>query len=101
MNAIALIVFSAKPHYSPREGYANDSAQCSSATATLQSGFRMITRSKVLPSLDLAIVDEALRRTDDNDDAAITRWLIEMFQRAIVIQSHLNRDSESCDLTMN
>jgi hypothetical protein len=26
-------------------------------------------------------VDEALRRTDENDDAAITRWLIEMFQR--------------------
>jgi hypothetical protein len=40
----------------------------------------MITRSEVLPGLDLAIVDEALRRTDDNDDAAITRWLIEMFQ---------------------
>jgi hypothetical protein len=33
MNAIALIVFSAKPHF--------DSAQCSSATATVKSGFGM------------------------------------------------------------
>jgi Uma2 family endonuclease len=41
----------------------------------------VITQSEVLPGLDLAIVDEALRRTDENDDAAITRWLIEMFQR--------------------
>jgi len=40
-----------------------------------------IAQSEVLPGLDLAIVDEALRRTDDNDDAAITRWLIETFQK--------------------
>jgi hypothetical protein len=35
---IALIVFCAKPHYSLREGDANDSAQCSSVTATSRSG---------------------------------------------------------------
>ncbi|MEM9245951.1 MAG: Uma2 family endonuclease [Cyanobacteria bacterium P01_F01_bin.153] len=39
-----------------------------------------ITQSVVLPGLDLAIVTEALRRTDENNDAAITMWLIEMFQ---------------------
>lgn len=39
----------------------------------------VIRQSEVLPGLDLAIVEEALRRTDENDDAAITRWLIEKF----------------------
>ena len=38
-----------------------------------------IKESVVLPRLELAIVDEALRRTDGNDDAATTRWLIEKF----------------------
>ena len=40
-----------------------------------------LTISKVLPGLDLAIVIEALRRTDDNNDAATTLWLIELFRR--------------------
>ena len=40
-----------------------------------------ITTSTVLPGLDLAIVIEALRRTDDNNDAATTLWLIELFRQ--------------------
>ncbi|MGD1851335.1 MAG: Uma2 family endonuclease [Cyanophyceae cyanobacterium] len=40
-----------------------------------------ITQSVVLPGLDLAIVTEALGRSDEGYEAAITMWLIEIFQK--------------------
>ncbi|NJN62084.1 MAG: Uma2 family endonuclease [Coleofasciculaceae cyanobacterium RL_1_1] len=65
-----------------REYWVIDTRQRSLIAFSIADGRSgVISQSEVLPGLDLAIVDEALRRTDENDDAAITRWLIETFNR--------------------
>lgn len=38
-----------------------------------------IHESKVLPGLEIAIVEEALRRSQTEDDGQINRWLIQLF----------------------
>jgi Uma2 family endonuclease len=38
-----------------------------------------IQESKVLPGLEIAIVEEALRRSQTEDDGQINRWLIQLF----------------------
>ena len=50
------------------------------AFAIADRGSRAIEESQVLPGLSMAIVAEALERTDRNDDADTIRWLMEQFQ---------------------
>ncbi len=39
-----------------------------------------IRSSQVLPGLTMAVVEEALRRSETEDDGAINRWLLQKFQ---------------------
>ncbi|KAM3092534.1 Uma2 family endonuclease [Phormidesmis sp. 146-35] len=43
-------------------------------------GSRQIQVSLVLPDLSLAVVEEALRRSQTEEDGAVNRWLIEQFR---------------------
>ncbi|MEP0915351.1 Uma2 family endonuclease [Leptolyngbya sp. DQ-M1] len=43
-------------------------------------GSRQIQISLVLPDLPLAVVEEALRRSQTEEDGAVNRWLIEQFR---------------------
>lgn len=49
------------------------------AVTLSELGGQPIQTSQVLPGLDLAIVEEALRRSHSEDDGAITRWLLGLF----------------------
>jgi Uma2 family endonuclease len=42
-------------------------------------GSRQIQESKVLPGLGMAIVEEALKRSQTEDDGAMNRWLLQTF----------------------
>jgi Uma2 family endonuclease len=44
-----------------------------------QGNSREIQQSRVLPGLEIAIVEEALRRSQTEDDGQINRWLIQIF----------------------
>ncbi|MCU0534924.1 MAG: Uma2 family endonuclease [Hydrococcus sp. Prado102] len=44
-----------------------------------QGNSREIQESRVLPGLEIAIVEEALRRSQTEDDGQINRWLIQIF----------------------
>ncbi|NJK51386.1 Uma2 family endonuclease [Candidatus Gracilibacteria bacterium] len=44
-----------------------------------QGNSRDIQESRVLPGLELVIVEEALRRSQTEDDGQINRWLIQIF----------------------
>jgi len=39
-----------------------------------------IAQSQVLPNLEISIVEEALRKSESEDDGAIARWLLEIFK---------------------
>jgi Uma2 family endonuclease len=48
---------------------------------SISQGFSgQITRSIVLPTLEIATVEEALKRINTEDRGKINRWLIETFQ---------------------
>jgi Uma2 family endonuclease len=49
------------------------------AFAVLDGGSRQIQDSQVLPGLKIATVEEALRRSQTEDDGAINRWLLQTF----------------------
>ncbi len=49
------------------------------AVSLSELGSQTIQTSQVLPGLDLAIVEEALRRSHSEDDGAISRWLLNLF----------------------
>ncbi|MCU0544489.1 MAG: Uma2 family endonuclease [Oscillatoriaceae cyanobacterium Prado104] len=44
-------------------------------------GSGRIHQSQVLPGLEIAVVEEALHRSQTEDDAAINRWLIQTFSQ--------------------
>lgn len=46
----------------------------------VDAGSRQITRSLVLPGLDIATINEALKRSQTEDDSVIARWLLAEFQ---------------------
>lgn len=50
------------------------------AFAIADSGSRQIQVSAVLPGLSLSVVEEALRRSQSEDDGAVNRWLLEQFR---------------------
>lgn len=43
-------------------------------------GSRKITQSRVLPGLDLALLEEAFRRSRETDHSRVIAWLVEQFQ---------------------
>jgi Uma2 family endonuclease len=49
------------------------------STGTLHSGSRQIEASTVLPGLSFSVIEEALRRSQTEDDGNLNRWLIQMF----------------------
>ncbi|MBE9077314.1 Uma2 family endonuclease [Romeria aff. gracilis LEGE 07310] len=49
------------------------------AFAIADGGSRQIQVSTVLPDLSLSIVEEALRRSQSEDDSAVNRWLLQQF----------------------
>lgn len=50
------------------------------AFAIVDGGSRQITESQVLPGLVLSTVEEALRRSQTEDDTDVSRWLMQQFQ---------------------
>ena len=46
------------------------------AFAVADGGSRRISESQVLAGLEIGVVEEALKRSQTEDDGAITRWLI-------------------------
>ncbi|ASC69452.1 hypothetical protein XM38_003790 [Halomicronema hongdechloris C2206] len=48
--------------------------------AVENGGSREIRESQVLPGLALSTVEEAMQRSQTEDDGALTRWLIQTFQ---------------------
>jgi Uma2 family endonuclease len=51
------------------------------ASALSPTNIKSIRVSNVLPGLDLALVEEALQRSQTEDDGAIIRWLISKFSQ--------------------
>jgi len=51
------------------------------AFAVENGGSREIRDSQVLPGLALSVVEEAMQRSQTEDDGALTRWLIQTFQK--------------------
>ncbi len=49
------------------------------AFAVENQGSRQIQTSQVLPGLAMGIVEETLRRSQTEDDGAVSRWLIQQF----------------------
>lgn len=47
----------------------------------IDGGSRTINVSQVLPTLEIAIVAEALARSRDRDDGEVNRWLMECFRQ--------------------
>ena len=50
------------------------------AFAIADGGSRQIQESLVLPSLAISVVEEALRRSQTEDDGAVNRWLLQQFR---------------------
>ncbi|MEY3331998.1 MAG: hypothetical protein RLZZ176_298 [Cyanobacteriota bacterium] len=46
----------------------------------IDGGSRRIEASKVLPGLQIAIIKEAMQRSQHQDDGKINRWLLEIFK---------------------
>ncbi|HLO47832.1 MAG TPA: Uma2 family endonuclease [Kamptonema sp.] len=51
------------------------------AFSVIAENSRRIQDSQVLPGLSLAVVKEALKRSETQDDGAINRWLISIFSQ--------------------
>ena len=49
------------------------------AFAIADGGSKIINRSQVLPELTIALVEETLKRSRDEEHGAIVRWLLEQF----------------------
>ncbi|MBD1847090.1 Uma2 family endonuclease [Cyanobacteria bacterium FACHB-63] len=49
------------------------------AFAISDGGSRQIQESAVLPDLSIAVIEEALRRIQIEDDGAVNRWLLQQF----------------------
>ncbi|MEE3719993.1 Uma2 family endonuclease [Tumidithrix elongata RA019] len=49
------------------------------AFAIADGGSGRITRSQVLEGLEISTVEEALQRSQSEDDGAIARWLLQTF----------------------
>ncbi|MFM6817060.1 MAG: Uma2 family endonuclease, partial [Dolichospermum sp.] len=45
----------------------------------IDGGIRRIDESKVLPGLQIAIVQEAIQRSLTQDDGEVNRWLLQIF----------------------
>ncbi|MFE4105564.1 Uma2 family endonuclease [Almyronema epifaneia] len=50
------------------------------AFAISNGGSRQIQVSAVLPDLSMSIIEEALRRSQNEDDGAVNRWLLQQFR---------------------
>ena len=50
------------------------------AFAVEHGGSWEIRESRVLPGLSLTTVEEAMQRSNTEDDGAIARWLLQLFQ---------------------
>lgn len=46
----------------------------------MHQGSYQIRNSIVLPELSISLVEEALKRSQNEDDGGVTRWLINTFQ---------------------
>lgn len=51
------------------------------AFEVVDGGSRQIQESKVLPGLEMAIVEEALQLSQTEDDGTINRWLLQTFSK--------------------
>lgn len=49
------------------------------AFAVMDGGSKQIQESRVLPGLPLAIVEEALNRSQSEEDGVVNRWLLQVF----------------------
>jgi hypothetical protein len=49
------------------------------AFAVADGGSRQIRESLVLPGLAIALVEEALKRSQTEEDGEINRWLLQVF----------------------
>jgi Uma2 family endonuclease len=49
------------------------------AFAIADGGSRQIQMSAVLPDLPMSVIEEALRRSQTEDDGAVNRWLLQQF----------------------
>ena len=58
----------------------NVSASRVVAVSLSAAGAVLIQASLVLPGLAIALLEEALRRSQTEDDGAISRWLLAIFQ---------------------
>lgn len=52
------------------------------AFEVFDGGSRQIQASKVLPELQIATLEEALKRSQTEDDGTINRWLLQTFSKA-------------------
>jgi hypothetical protein len=50
------------------------------AFAVANGGSRQIQVSTVLPDLPISVIEEALRRSQTEDDGAVNRWLLQQFR---------------------
>jgi Uma2 family endonuclease len=50
------------------------------AFAIADGGSRQIQMSAVLPGLSISVIEEALRRSQTEDDGAVNRWLLQQFR---------------------
>jgi Uma2 family endonuclease len=53
------------------------------AFAVADGGSRQIEVSRVLPGLSMSTIEEALRRSQTEDDTEVNQWLMEQFQRVV------------------
>ena len=49
------------------------------AFEVVDGGSRQIRESKVLPGLAIALIEEALKRSQTQDDGEVNRWLLQVF----------------------
>ncbi|OLP18749.1 hypothetical protein BST81_08885 [Leptolyngbya sp. 'hensonii'] len=49
------------------------------AFAVADGGSKQIRESQVLPGLDIALIEEALKRSQTQEDGEINRWLLQVF----------------------
>jgi Uma2 family endonuclease len=53
------------------------------AFAIAEGGSRQILVSAVLPGLSLSLIEEALKRSQTENDGAVNRWLLEQFSQSL------------------
>lgn len=53
------------------------------ALAIADGGSRQIQVSTVFPNLEMAVIEEALKRSQTENDGAINRWLLQQFGESL------------------